>query len=330
MRAITYEAYGPATDVLTLVDVPAQDPGTGEVHVRLAFSAVNPSDVKRRAGARPGAGSGTFAPVCPHSEGSGTIVAAGQGVDPARIGERVWIWNGQFNRDWGTAAEFITLPAAQAVPLPEGVSLETGASLGIVGLTAAHTVFGGGPVAGQTLLIHGANGSVGHLAVQLAKWGGANVICTASPDGFERCRAAGADDVVDYRAPELAQDLLAATGGQSFSRIIEVEFGQNIQTNAAVIAENGTLSVYGSAKDMTPRIPFGPLLFKAVTIDIVLIYILKHDERGAAIAQIHRALEQNALSCPVDHVYPLAQTAQAHLAVEQGSRAGAVLIDVTA
>lgn len=329
MRAITYQTYGPAKDVLTLRDVAGHAPQAGEVQVKLKYSAVNPSDVKRRAGARPGATQEAFDPVCPHSEGSGTITAVGQDVDPARIGQSVWIWNGQYERDWGTAAEYITLSSEQAVALPDGVSLETGASLGIAGLTAAHTVFGSGTVKDKTLLIHGANGTVGHLAVQLAKWGGARVIGTSSPAGFERSFKAGADSVIDYRSDTAVQDILEANSGQEVDRVIDVEFGQNIDTNAKVIAENGTLSVYGSAKNMTPHIPFGAMLFKAVTIDIVLIYILKPEERQRAIKYLHRALSDGAVSCPVNRVFSLANTADAHLAVEQGGREGATLIDVT-
>lgn len=329
MRAITYNRYGPAGEVLALTDVPVQPPGPGEVQVELAYSAVNPSDVKRRAGARPGETKLPYDQICPHNDGSGTIVAVGEGVNPARIAEPVWIWNGQFNRAWGTAAEVITIASHQAVALPKGVDLKTGASLGIPGLTAAHTVFGGGNIRGQSLLIHGANGTVGHIAVQLAKWGGAKVIATASPSGFERCLKAGADSVLDYNAPNLAQDLLAVNAGQEYHRIIDVEFGENIETNAKIIAENGTLSVYGSAKNMTPAIPFGALLFKAVTIDIALIYILRSEEREKATNYLHDALSAGAVICPTKEIFTLTQTARAHQAVEAGGRDGAILIDVT-
>jgi NADPH2:quinone reductase len=327
MRAITYSAFGPAGDVLTLSDVTPEPPQTGEVEVTLAFSGVNPSDVKARAGARPGVTRPPFPQVCPHSDGAGTITGVGTGVDPARLGERVWIWNGQWQRAFGTAAEKIVLPAEQAVPLPADVSPETGASLGIPGLTAAHVVFGGGDVAGKTLLIHGGNGSVGHLAVQLARWGGARVIATASPAGVARSRAAGADAVLDYRSGTLAAEILAANGGVKLDRIIDVEFGENIHVNAEVIAPRGTLSVYGSAKNMTPQIPFGPLLFSAVTIDIALVYILTQTERARCIDLLHKALQAKALTCPVAEIFPLSQTAKAHEAVERGTREGAILID---
>lgn len=327
MRAITYTAFGPADDVLKLTEVPHPQPAEGEVLVSLAYSGVNPSDVKRRAGARPGETKLPYPAICPHSDGAGTITAVGAGVDSARIGERVWVWNAQFDRAMGTAAEAIALPQEQAVPLPEGVSLETGASLGIPGLTAAHVVFGGDDIAGKTLLIHGGNGSVGHLAVQLAAWGGARVIATARPAAFDRCRAAGADAVLDYRSDRLTQDVLAANDGARIDRIIDVEFGENIHTNAQVIADRGTISTYGSAKNMNPVIPFGPLLFAAVTIDITLIYILTDAERRRAIGLLHRALRENALVCPVAEVFALGDTIRAHQAVERGDREGAILVD---
>lgn len=328
MRAVTYSAYGPADRVLSVSDLPEPLVGPGEVRVALAFSGVNPSDVKRRAGARPGETELPYPQICPHSDGSGTITDVGEGVDAARIGERVWIWNGQWDRALGTAAEAIILRAEQAVALPDGISLETGASLGIPGLTAAHTVLGGGAVKGKNLLIHGGNGSVGHLALQLARWAGARVFATASPKGFERCRAAGAEAVFDYRSECLAQDILDASGGVLMDRIIDVEFGQNIATNAEIIKPCGTISAYGSAGNMTPTLPFGQLLFKAVTVDIVLIYILTAAERQRASGALRDALCENALSCPVSEVFSLEHTAQAHKIVEQGDRTGAILLDV--
>jgi NADPH2:quinone reductase len=201
MHAISYTRFGAAADVLEWGKVDTPDPGPGEVLVRLSHSGVNPSDAKARAGARPGVTKPAFPRIIPHSDGAGVIEAVGDGVNNARISERVWIWNGQWQRSHGTAAEYIALPAAQAVPMPDAISAETGACLGIPGLTAAHTVFGGGDVKGQTLLISGGAGAVGHNAVQLAKWGGAKVIATASPRDVERVRAAGADHVLDSTPP---------------------------------------------------------------------------------------------------------------------------------
>jgi NADPH2:quinone reductase len=326
MHAITYSSLGSARDVLRLTERPDTTPAAGELTVQLAFSGVNPSDVKSRRG-RPGLTKPAFEQVIPHSDGAGTIVAVGDGVDAARVGERVWIWNGQWQRSDGTAATHITLPANQAVPLPAGVSFETGAILGIPGLTAAHAVFGGDAVDGTTILIQGGAGTVGLLAVQLAKWAGARVITTCSARDNDRVAKAGADVIFDYAAPDLANQILAANGGAPVDTIIEVEFGSNIDIDAAVIAPNGRLAAYGSAKEMTPTLPFLPLLFKAVTIDIILIYLLPDAPRDAIIAKLHAALAEDAVECPVEAVFPLSETSAAHEAVEAGGRVGAILID---
>lgn len=328
MHAITYSKLGPARDVLQLQELDNPAPQAGEVRVALSFSGVNPSDTKSRAG-RPGVARPAFDMIVPHSDGSGVIDAVGEGVDESRIGERVWVWNAQWQRPFGTAASHVTLPSDMAVRLPDTVSLETGAILGIPGLTAAQAVFGGGDIADQSILIQGGAGTVGILAVQLAKWGGAHVIATCGPKDMDRVRAAGADAVLDYSAPDLAAQILAANGNAALPRIIEVEFGLNVGVDAEVIAPNGQLAVYGSAKDMTPTLPFLPLLFKAVTIDIILIYLLPKPQRDALIDRLHRALEEGALNCTVAQIYPLAQAAAAHEAVEAGKRAGAILLDCT-
>lgn len=326
MQAITYADFGPAKDVLSLTEMETPAPAAGEVLVRLALSGVNPSDVKSRRG-RPGLGKPAFPAIIPHSDGAGVIEAVGPGIDEARIGQRVWIWNGQWQRPFGTAATHIALPAEQAVLLPEGISFETAASLGIPGLTACHAVFAGGEVTGQTLLVQGGSGTVGYLAVQLARWGGARVLATASPRDHARVLAAGAEAVFDYGAADLAEQILAANGGKPVDQVIEVELGANLPLDSAVIAPNGRIAAYGSAKDLEPRLPFFELLFKAVTLDIILVYLLRPAERAAATARLHRALLEGALECPVERTFPLAETAAAHEAVEAGARRGAILVD---
>ncbi|MEM8656189.1 MAG: NADPH:quinone reductase [Pseudomonadota bacterium] len=328
MKCILYSRFGPASDVLSLIERPTPDPAAGEVLVELTYSGVNPSDVKARSGARPGVTKPPFDQIIPHSDGAGQIVAVGDGVPADRVGQRVWIWNGQWQRPFGTAATHICLPSDQAVTLPDGATDETGAVLGIPGLTAAHAVFGGGAVRGQTVLIQGGAGTVGLLAVQLAKWGGAKVIATARGDGLTAAEQAGADVVLNYADPDLSQHILAANNDSPVSRIVEVEFGLNIATDADVIAPNGTIAAYGSAKDMSPTLPFGPLLFKAVTLDILLIYLLPETLRTAAINRLHDALTAGALTCPVAERFALADTAAAHEAVEAGNRTGAILVEV--
>jgi len=329
MKTISYTRFGAAADVLELADVPSQPPAEGEVTVRLERSGVNPSDVKARAGTRPGVTRPAFDRIVPHSDGAGVITEVGAGVDPALMGQRVWIWNGQWQRPFGTAASHITLPATQAVPLPKGVSMDTGAVLGIPGLTACHAVFGGGEVAGQALLVQGGGGTVGLLAVQLAKWAGARVIATASARDESRVMDAGADVVLPYDTPDLPTAVRAAAATEFIDRIIDTEFGVNAAANAELIAPNGVIAAYGSAKDMAPALPFGPLLFKAATIDILLIYLLPKTQREAPITRLHAALADGALHTPIAQVYPLADAASAHEAVEAGGRTGAILLDCT-
>lgn len=326
MKAVCYRAFGAARDVLAVEDIATPEPQAGEVLVRIAFSGVNPSDVKSRSGTRPGVTKPAFPAIVPHSDGAGVIEAVGAGVDPAKIGTRVWIWNGQWQRAFGTAAEYIALPEEQAVALPDGVSLETGAVLGIPGLTAAHCVFGQGDVAGKTVLVSGGAGTVGILAVQLAKWGGAKVIATGSTRDMDRIKAAGADTVLDYKSATLAADIVAANNGALVDHAVEVEFGVNIDMLADVMQQCATVAIYGSAKDMTPTLNFGPLLFKALTLDIVLIYLLPLAERQAAVVRLHDALAAQALSVDVQEVFDLADAVSAQEAVEAGGRSGAILV----
>lgn len=330
MYAVTYRAFGAARDVLNVENLPTPEPAPGEVLVEMAYSGVNPSDVKARAGARAGMTELPYPAIIPHSDGAGVITAVGDGVDKGRIDQNVWIWNGQWQRAFGTAATHIALPAEQVVPLPDGISLQTGAVLGIPGLTACYTVFSGGPVRDQTVLVQGGAGTVGFLAVQLAKWGGARVIATARGQGAERALAAGADAVVDYSAPDVAAEVLAANNGRPVERIVEVEFGANAEIDTTVIAENGRINAYGSAKNMAPTLPFYPLMFKAVTLEMALIYLLTPAQRQETVATLTRALKDGALQCPVENVYAMQDCAAAHEAVEAGNRTGAILIDTRA
>jgi NADPH2:quinone reductase len=327
MRAITYTEFGAAADVLVLEERPAPQPAQGEVLVRLHSSGVNPSDIRARAGGRPGVLKPPFPTIIPHSDGAGIIEAVGDGVPPDRIGERVWIWNGQWQRAFGTAAEFIALPSEQAVPLGDDVSFVEGAVLGIPALTAVHAVLGQGPVDGKTVLVSGGAGTVGHLAVQVAAASGARVIATARGQaGMKAARDAGAAHVFDYTDADLAAQILDATGGQPVHHVAEVEFGKNAGVIAQVIAENGTVSAYGSAKDMTPTIPFYPLMFKAVKINLVLVYLLSSQDRTKAIGQLNDLLERDALEIRISETLDLDQCAAAHDIVARGDRAGSIVL----
>ena len=325
MHCISYSKFGPASEVLKPTEVSTPEPKDGEVLVKIHFSGVNPSDAKARAGNRPGVTKPQYRLVIPNSDGSGIISSVGKGIDAERIGEKVWIWNGQWQRPYGTAAEFIALPSEQAVQIPGGMSLETGACLGIPGLTAAHCTLGDGSLAGKKILISGGSGSVGNIAIQLAKWSGAQVIATGSVSGFDHIYRAGADHVFDYSDPELSQKIMEISP-LGLDRAIEVEFGQNIDFLHKVMKPYGTISIYGSAKNMVPSIPFGQYLYKAINLDIVLIYILPEPQRKLAIQNLYRAHKEGALETKIETIYNLQDCSLAQDLTLKPGRQGAVLL----
>jgi len=203
MRAAWYERTGPAREVLVVGEMPDPEPGPGEVRVKLATSGVNPSDWKARTGSRP-----MIAPrVIPHSDGAGVIDKVGDGVPPARVGERVWVWNGQWKRPFGTCATMIAVPGAQAVKLADDVSFEAGACFGIPLLTAYRALTTDGSVAGKRVLVTGGAGSVGHYAIQLARLLGAAQILTtiSSEEKAQHARAAGADAAINYKTEDVVE-----------------------------------------------------------------------------------------------------------------------------
>lgn len=326
MKAAFYERNGPADEVLQVSELPMPAAGPGEVLVRVKASGVNPSDVKSRAGLRARM---SWPRVVPHSDGAGVIEAVGAGIDPARVGDRVWIWNGQWQRPFGTAADYIALPNAQAVHLPDGVPYEAGACLGIPAMTAHRCVFADGPVAGQTVLVTGGAGAVGHYAIQLARWGGARVIATVSgSDKAAHAKAAGADRVVNYRSEDVAEAVKDLTKGQGADRVVDVEFGGNLATTLACLKTNGTIATYASSAVMEPKIPFYPMMFQGITLRLVLVYILPEAARRDSIHDINKALVQGALVHAVAETYPLERIAAAHQAVESGGKIGNVVVTI--
>jgi NADPH:quinone reductase-like Zn-dependent oxidoreductase len=326
MRAAWYDRNGPAREVLTVGQLPDPVPGQGEVLVDVKVSGANPSDVKSRAGARGGM---AFPRIVPHSDGAGVIEAVGSGVDKRRVGERVWLWNGQWRRPFGTAAEKIAVPAEQAVPLPDDVSFEAGACLGIPAMTAEACLLSDGPLKNKTVLVTGGAGAVGHYVVQLAKWAGARVIATAGrSESIAACSKAGADLVIDYKRENVAERVLGETSGSGVDRIVEVEFGGNLEASLAVIKENGVIAAYASMGTPTPTLPFYPMMFKGLTLRLVLVYILTAEARQRAIANITAGLKAGALTHPVAGTYPLDRIAQAHEAVEAGDKLGQVLVSI--
>ena len=326
MQAAFYERPGAAHDVLQIDEIQTPVPGPGEVRVKLAWSGVNPSDVKSRAGAR--TKSLPFPRIIPHSDGAGVIDQVGADVPSARIGERVWVWNAAWLRPFGTAAQYIVLPSEQAVALPQNTDLAAGACLGIPALTAYHAVTVDGGVLGKNVLVAGGAGAVGHYAIQLAKLKGARqVIATVSgPEKASVARAAGADIVVNYNTEDLPSIVQEATEGQGVDRIVEVDFAANVNMDIALLQPDGEVIVYGSGAPEIP-VPFSAAIRKGVHLYFFIVYNLNKIVRDDAITDLTTLLEENRLQHNIAVRLPLAQIADAHDLVEGGRVIGNVVLD---
>ena len=329
MRAVWYESNGSAREVLVTGEMARPEPKAGEVLVRLHASGVNPSDVKARAGARPMA----FDRVIPHSDGAGVVEAVDEAVGSAvggvKVGDRVFIRNGQWRRALGSAAAYIALDARLVHPLPDRVSFEVGASLGIPGMTAAHAVLKDGPVDGASLLVQGGGGTVARLAVQIARASGARVITTSSrADQRRRLIGLGASAALDYRDPELAHQIIAANGGRPIDRVIDAEVGANLDTSLEVLREGGVIAGYGSVKHPNPELPFLKMMFKNITLSSILVYLLEDGDAARYATILGQMLTAGTVQLSVAAALGLEEAAQAHEMVEAGNRDGAVVLMV--
>lgn len=323
MKAVWYEQTGPADQVLQYGDIPDPRPGPGEVRIAVKVSGVNPIDVKKRMGGRGGM---TTARVIPHFDGAGVIDAIGEGVDSNRVGQRVWFYEAQWNRNQGAAAEFVTLPAYLAVPLPEGIDLEVGACLGIPALTAYGAVLADGAVNGQTVLVTGGAGAVGRYAVQIAKLSGACVLATVSSEEKAALAAsAGADEVINYKTTNVADRVLELTDGKGVDRVVEVEFSGNMEINKQATRIGGTIATYASQANPEPTLPFYDLMYRSLVIRLVIVFQLPSELKKQAIQNITNWLSAGQLSHDIGPKFSLAETVKAHQAVEQGA-VGKVLV----
>jgi NADPH:quinone reductase len=312
MRAAVYSETGKAADVLHVEEVPRPEPGPAEVLVRVYASGINPTDHKARSGAVP-------RPIddfqIPHHDGAGVIEAVGPGMDPGRVGQRVWLYMAAAGRRWGTAAEWTVVPERQAVPLPDGVPFELGAQLGVPAVTAHYCLFCDGPVNGQTVLVAGGAGAVGHFAIELAKRAGDRVVTTvSSPEKAALAGEAGADLVVNYRSPD-AVDQIKAFGPAD--RVIEVALGANLQLDLAVVRPHATIVTY-AADAADPVLPVRACMTANLTLKFALLYGLPMAALEQAAADITVALAAGELTGLPVHKFPLADIAAAHEAAESG------------
>jgi NADPH:quinone reductase len=326
VKAVWYERTGAAPDVLSFGEMPTPEAGPGEVRVRLEASGVNPADVGRRAGNYRAM---EFPRVIPNSDGAGVIDQLGDGVTRLHLGQRVWLFNGQRNgRAFGTAAEYIALADYLVTPLPDDVSFAAGATLGIPCMTAWCCLFGDGPIAGQTVLVTGGAGAVGHYAVQLAKAGGARVIATVSSAIKDmEARLAGADLVVNYKTDDVVAEVMAFTGQRGVDRVVDVDFGGNIATTLKIMAANSTIAVYATNGNRTPTIPMRELMEKCIALRALVLFALPPPLLETAQADISKWLAAGPRIHNIAAQFPLAETAQAHLAVEKGDKLGTVVVD---
>ncbi len=326
MKAAWFESFGAAASVLVIGEQPKPRPAMGEVLVKLVTTGVNPSDVKKRAGAFPNLLEGGF--VIPHSDGAGVIEAVGEGVDTARIGERVFVYQAQYGRRFGTAAEYVALDSVRAPRLPDNASFEVGACIGIPIMTAHRCVFADGPVAGQTIVVTGGAGRVGYYAIQWAKSAGAKVVATASnADDEATCRALGADHVVNHREQGWGDALLACTGGHRVDRVVDVEFGANLPEVLKFIRTGGTIATYSSTVVKEPKLPFIQMMFMDLTLRMVIVYAMPEEAKMQAVADTCRLLEQGKLQHRIAYSLPFEEMAKAHELIEQGGFGGCVIVN---
>jgi len=324
MKAYWYESAGAAADVLEYGDIDTPEPGRGEVRVKIAVSAINPTDWKRRQIGRELA---QFPRIIPNNDGSGTIDAIGPDVDPARIGERVWIFGAQAMRPMGTAAEHCVLPSRQALYLPDAQSFEDGACLGVPVVTAHRGLFADGDISGKSILITGGAGRVGRYAVQMAKRAEAMVVATASStEKLDHLRDLGADHTLNYKTDDIIAAVRDITGGKGVDRILDVAFGANVGDAPKLVRDNGVIASYSSDGMPKPEIPFQALMYKNVTIRPFAIFGMPREAQDLAFADIEKLLAENVLDHLVGARFTFDQMIEAHEAVETDEIFGVCIV----
>jgi NADPH:quinone reductase len=324
MRAVWYDTQGPAREVIVTGELPVPEPGAGQVRIRLEASGVNPSDTYRRRGGVPP----EYPRVIPNSDGAGVVDKVGDGVAPRWAGKRVWLYNGQRNGRWmGTAAEYIALDADLVTELPYHVSFAEGATLGIPCMTAHGCVFAAGAVEGKRLLVTGGAGAVGHYAVQLAAWAGAEVIATvSSADKAQRAAAGGAAHVVNYRTEDVAARAAEITGGAGVDHVVDVDLGGNLAAVLASVRENGSIAYYATNGALEAKVNLRTVMAKNLSLRGFVLPTSPHAARQRAQSDIAAFIRTPGRILSVAGEFPLYETAAAHLSVEAGGKVGTVVV----
>jgi NADPH2:quinone reductase len=327
VKAAWFEKFGAAREVLVIGEKPQPVAGPGEVLVRLRRSGVNPSDVKKRAGSNPALLDDGY--VIPNSDGAGVIEAVGEGVDARRVGEKVWVYQAQFGRRFGTAAQYVALDASRAVNLPIEAGFDVGACAGIPIMTAHRCVHADGAIAGQTVLVTGGAGRVGYYAVQWARMAGARVIASASNARDEAvCREAGAQQVVNHREPGFGERVKSLNGGRPVDRVIDVEFGANLPEVLDCVRTGGVIATYSSTQVKEPTLPFLRMMYLDLTLHFVIVYSMPEPAKKHAIADITQAFRHGMLQHRIAERLPLSGIAHANELVERGGSHGCIVLDV--
>ena len=340
MRSVVYSRTGDPS-VLRLVDRDLTEPGPGEVRVRVVVSGVNPTDWKSRLGSGDGAAP-PFPEVTPNQDGAGVVDALGEGVLDLAVGDRVWVYLAGHQRPTGTAQEYTNLPASRVVRLPTDTSFDIGASLGVPAMTAhrALTVSEDGPdrlhpgaLAGKMVLVAGGAGAVGHAAIQLARWAGATVTTTVSGAAKAAlAAAAGADHVINYRDVDAAT-AIKKVAPDGVDLVVEVAISANSQLNIDVVKPRASVASYANDRGGEFTLDVRQNMIKNLRYQFVLLYTVGDAALTAAVEDITLALVDGALPVGENaglplHRFPLAKTAAAHQAVQDGA-VGKVLVDVS-
>lgn len=326
MRAAWYETQGPASDVMSIGEMPDPSPGLGEVRIRVFSSGVNPGDVKKR---QDSFGLGMAYPrVVPHSDGAGVIDSVGKEVARSRVGERVWCFGAQSYRPIGTAAEYVVVPSDQVIPLPDGISFDQGACLGIPGITAHRAVHVSGAVNGRVVLVQGGGGAVGQCAIALARHAGAHVIATTRSEQDEGTAIrAGANQVVrtEGLSPDETVEGLLEFAPDGVDHIVEVAFGANIVADEKLLKLHGSIASYATGHP-EPAMPFWPLVFKNAKLFFLGSDDFPPEAKLAAAHDLNEALQGGWPGFEIEARYPLESIAEAHTAIEQQVVSGRVIV----
>lgn len=329
MKAVSHSRPGPAKEVLVYGDLPDPVPQAGEIRVKVGFSGINPSDVKRRSGVSASASpSDKTELLIPNMDGSGVVDRVGPGLDGSWIGKRVWLHSTAYGRPFGTGAEYTVTTPDRAYVLPDGVGMDIGAALGVPAMTAHRSVFGLGPVRGKTVLVTGGAGAVGFYAIQLALWGGARVFATVSSAGKAALATrAGAEAVINYREEDVAGRVMELTSGKGVDLIVDVDFGANLAESVKMIASGGAITSYASMGNAQPVFPFWELARKNIGVLPVLVYSMPAQAMVDAGRDVNLWLASGRAGHNISQRFSLEQLADAHLAVEAAA-VGKVVVEV--